>query len=141
MIVLGNRFMYKHIVHIAWILLHATFESPKNSRQKNFFFSEFYSLNYFIKSHLRFNIYIYFHRLTILAIFPFHPHVCPHIDRKVHTPSYRHCAMILSAKVERWGGGRGETVGEGTCRVEGEEVWVWALYRACQERVKGNREW
>lgn len=26
-------------------------------------------------------------------------------------------------------------MGEGTCGVEGEEAWVWASYRACQERV------
>lgn len=56
-----------------------------------------------------------------------------HIDLKVHTPSHRHCAMTLSAKVE--GGRGGETVGEETCRVEKEEVWDWALYRACQERI------
>lgn len=84
-------------------------QSPQKNQGRKHFFSEFYSLNYFIKSHLSFNIYIYFHRLTILAIFPFHPHVCPYIDRKVHTPSHKHCAMILSAKVEG-GEGRG-TVG------------------------------
>lgn len=56
-----------------------------------------------------------------------------HIDRKVHTPSHRHCAMTLSAKVE---GGRGdETVGEGTCKVKKEEEWDWALYRACRDRI------
>lgn len=58
--------------------------------------------------------YIYIRdQLTILAIFPFHPNVCPHIDQKVHTPLHRRCAMILSAKVE--GGERGVTMGEGVC--------------------------
>lgn len=68
-------------------------------------------------------IYIfYFHQLTILAIFPFHPHVCPNIDHKVLTPLHGHCAMIVSDKLE---GGDGWGLGERVKRDLGR------LLRAC----------